>query len=74
MKSKSFNERLATEPIYLDYYFEHCVVRSVPTAENVIFYVKFEREPEFQSKHGSKLVTEACLGRKEITKEQYDNF
>lgn len=71
MKTTDFNERLLIEPIYLDYDFEHCVVRSEPG--NGCF-VKFEGETEFKAKHGSKLVTEALLGRNEITKEQYDNF
>lgn len=71
MKTTDFNERRSKEVIYLSYDFEHCVVRSEPG--NGCF-VKFKGEPEFKAKVGSGVVTEALLGREEITKEEYDNF
>ncbi len=64
-----------TEPVYLKYTFEDCVLRSEYTDQGVVWYVKFRGENEFKAKDGSNIVSEVlCIvPPPEITKEEYDN-
>lgn len=71
---KEFDKKLATEPVYLSYYFEDCVLRSEPTQNGPIWYVKFKGAKEFRAKFGSGIVTEAELAPELITKKEYDSY
>lgn len=60
--------------MYFYYGFEDAVVRSEYTGKDVVFYVKFQGEPEFRAEKGSGIVTEALMVPVTISKDDYDNF
>lgn len=65
-----YYERFKTETIYLFNKEEGAYVKSVPGKG---FFAKFPKGKEYKVSESSRMVTVAFDGKKEVTKEEYEN-
>lgn len=66
--------KLYSEPVFILYDFEDCVIRSEPGKEGPDFWVKFKGEKEFKARPESKLVWDAVMYPVLITQEEYEKY
>jgi hypothetical protein len=66
---RNFLSKLCIQTVYFEYPFEDAYFRSEPGGE---YFVKINGQPEFKALKDSKLITDALLEYREITKDQYE--
>jgi hypothetical protein len=74
MKSEVFDNKIATEPMFLMNSAEEAAIRTVPTGNGLDVFVKFQGKKEFKAQKGSKVVADAYLEQNIITEKEYNDF
>lgn len=72
MNRANFLSRIGREEIFLLNDYEEMAFRI--TEDPVEYFAKFKGEKEFGAKSDSKVLTDAILEQKELTKEEYNSF